>query len=486
LDWTRNVDNIAHLSSNVTVKYMSSLRRYLVACAVFLLTTAPAAAVQINLSGDSVDQYFRILEQYVLPLMVVSTIVLFCGYLASRIFHRTVSRRQDRAAGRGRQADDDTEIFLRGLKASPPIREPEPFDEPTADRTPEPGRTKEPRMRASHPLLRRRFAAARAGRPASETEPEREPKPEPTPVAAAASERAAPPPADDGSEGAHVSRLQAAFRRPDRADPCTSQPPRTVSLEPQPEPEEEEDGSLLLRPIPEDTAGKRSNAPERPLRSPSDAANAAPRPERRAAPDADARGYGVDDIPERREPTISVVQALKAAPAPKPVTLDSAEARARVIEIVDGFDHVASLLQQGSVMLGERIKNKQGLTLEDTQSLRINGFEQPKNVLEDLRKLGGDAADEVLNAFEAAGAFNKIVARLEQMAETGPLDEGWNDLIRSRVSETIHAVGQVRKTLGIYRRVTKNPANTENNPGTAGNTPEGGTGGNLPIGRRQV
>jgi len=482
-----NVVTIARLISNEPVKYMSSLRKFLIACALFVLTTAPARAVQINLSSDNVDQYFRILEQYVLPLMVVSTIVLFCGYLASRIFHRTVSRRQDRAAAQdpyGMEAEDNTEAFLRELKASPPIREPEPVVEPRStrptERQVEPESKKEPRVRAPHPLLRRRSAAGKAEKRMPEAEPAREDAPARRPFAA--------PPAGERSDAAQMSRLQSAFRRPDRAATDGLRSDSAAA----PEPEEDDDGSLILHPIPDDALGKRTEPgaqaeePAHRARANSFTAEADRDPEFRADRRDTRDDDDLDDIPERREPTISVVQALKATSAPKPAPADNSEARARAIEIVDSLDHVSSMLQQSSVMLAERIKNKQGLTLEDAQSLRIDGFEQPKNVLEDLRKLGGDAAEEVLNAYASAAAFNKIVVRLEQMAETAPLDEGWNELIRGRISDTIYAVGQVRKTLSIYRRVVKNPANTENNPGAAGKTPEGGAGGSVPIGRRQV
>ncbi len=176
-----------------------------------------------------------------------------------------------------------------------------------------------------------------------------------------------------------------------------------------------------------------------------------------------------------------MVQSIKAAP----VTPGAEAAKARAGEVVDSLDYIASVLQQASVLMAERLQTKHGLTLDDVRGLRVSGYDEPQNVLEDLRKLGGDAAEEVLTAFAAVGTFNNIVKRLEQMAESEPLDEGWNELIRSRISDTIFAVGQVRKTLGIYRRAkTKKPAN-------AGMTQErggavSGTDGTVPVGRRQV
>jgi hypothetical protein len=182
----------------------------------------------------------------------------------------------------------------------------------------------------------------------------------------------------------------------------------------------------------------------------------------------------------REEPRIPVVQSLKTASA-SPV---AAAVKARAGEVVDSLDYIASVLQQGSVLLAERLKKKQGLSLEDVRGLRVTGYDEPDHVLEDLRKLGGDAAEEVLNAFAAVNTLNNIVRRLEQMAETAPLDEGWNELVRSRISETIFAVGQVRKTLGIYRPAGKRPRR----PGMAQErddaVPEPDS--SVPIGRRQV
>ena len=130
---------------------MRLLRTIQIVGAVFLLSIARAYAVQISLSGDYIDRYFRILEDYVLPLMVVSTIVLFCGYLASRVYHRTVTRKpagRDEEEDSYESAEEQTAAFLRELKATPPIEDQEP--------------KREPRLRAQHPLLRKRAVNAAA------------------------------------------------------------------------------------------------------------------------------------------------------------------------------------------------------------------------------------------------------------------------------------------------------------------------------------
>ncbi|MEM9684175.1 MAG: hypothetical protein AAF942_12975, partial [Pseudomonadota bacterium] len=185
-----------------------------------------------------------------------------------------------------------------------------------------------------------------------------------------------------------------------------------------------------------------------------------------------------------KEPTVSVVQTLQASASVSAPDIEATKARAA--EIVDSLDYIASVLQQGTVLLGERQKSKHGMSLEDVRTLRVTGYDEPEHVLEDLRYLGGDAPEEVLAAYGAVSSFNGIVSRLEQMAESEPLDEGWNDLVRARVSDTIYRVGQVRKTLGIYRRTPGRPANSGMSSGGAGDDPDEGKAKSVPFGRRQV
>ena len=98
---------------------------------MLLLSISPANAIQVSLSEDKIEQYLRVLELYVLPFLVVATIVLFCGYVASRIFHRAQLRGigNEPAAPEAapqKSPDDETAAFLRELTASPPIEDPEP------------------------------------------------------------------------------------------------------------------------------------------------------------------------------------------------------------------------------------------------------------------------------------------------------------------------------------------------------------------------
>jgi len=493
---------------------MSLLRNVLIFGLVFVLSIARAYAVQINLSGDNIDRYFQILEQYVLPLMVVSTVVLFCGYLASRIYHRTVTRRQDEAVGRSPYAampDDETAVFLRELKSTPPIEDPEPVQEP--------------RSRSQHPLLRRRSAARAARKEALDATPagteteavgaEAQEAPRnrtmDRPLTAARSDQGDTLPdagatAGRDEKGRQIPRLQAAFRRPSRdasdsaetserglpetrsSEPRPAEPRPSASRAPEPRvsrpqsrPEQDERPDLVLR---AEVAGPDDDTPVR-ASSTVDAPVSA-EGSRREPPPVSSRQTPSSDPGSggREEPTVSVVQALKNGP---PLSAsESRAARARAGEIIDSLDYIASVLQQDSALLSEKVKNKEGLTIDDVRELRISGFDEPQNVLEELHKLGGDAAQEVLEAYRSVSGFNGIVRRLEQMAETETLDEGWNDLVRARVSDTIYAVGQVRKTLGIYRRAVKKPANAETKPEALGGTSEGGASGSVPIGRRQI
>jgi hypothetical protein len=423
---------------------------------VFLLSTANAHAVQISLSGGSIDRYFLILEHYILPLMVVSTIVLFCGYLASRIYHRTVQRKQpdedddDIASGEPRRAssDDGTAAFLRELRATPPIEDPEP--------------QREPKGRTHHPFLRKRSANAAA---ALRAQP---PIPYPEPTLA--------PPGDAAGD----VRLAAGATRP------TAEPRRPASYEPVPAaPAEREPFELKAEPRP------RAPMPPAPTPAPTpdaglwDDAGRAAKAEPTLAATAgwwkDADGVAE---PANTEPSATVLQALKAGSAPLPADVESA--RVRASEIGDSMDYATSVLQQAATLVTQRISAKQGLALDDVRGMRIAGFDQPQGVLEDLRKLGGDVAEEVLAAYQAVARFDGVLRRLEQMTVSEPLDEGWNDLLRARISDTLYAVGQVRKTLGGYRLGVKKPGK----PGDGSARPSGASGAGadqtVPVGRRQL
>ncbi|MGI9385970.1 MAG: hypothetical protein ACR2OX_00935, partial [Methyloligellaceae bacterium] len=111
---------------------MRKLRLLLIVPAVFLLNISSLSAVQINLSSDNLEQYFQILELYVLPFLVVATIVLLCGYIVSRIFNRRQRRLAEEAEMHAPKAtpEEGTAAFLRELKSTPPIRDPEASDTP--------------------------------------------------------------------------------------------------------------------------------------------------------------------------------------------------------------------------------------------------------------------------------------------------------------------------------------------------------------------
>jgi hypothetical protein len=359
---------------------------------------------------------------------------------------------------------------------------------------------REPKINQSHPLVERRAAQARANE-AVDTAPTpaptigragpATPSLEPAPEAAETErDREAQP----RTKTRRVPPLKAAFRRtrqkppapvetPVRSERETPEPPRSDDTA-----AEREERPRRVRPVEALRAAKPVPVPE-PRPDAEETHREAPRLEQDAPavaetpaqPDAPARN-------RRDEPPVSVVKALKTpsvslAPAPAapsvvpPAAAESAKARAG--EIVDSLDYIASVLQQSSALVAERFKDKQGLSLEDVRTLAIGGYDEPQNVIEDLRMLGGDAAEEVVSAFAKVAGFNQVVRRLEQMAEAEPLDEGWNELIRSRISETIFAVGQVRKTLGVYRRAVKRPAN-------AGHASENSEDSPFPVGRRRV
>ena len=513
---------------------------------LLLLSTARAHAAPFGLSDAALDRYLSILEIYVLPFMVVSTVVLFCGYLASRIFHRAQSRTRDAdrlGADQSAGTEEGTEAFLRELTAAPPITD------QTAEATNAPQSAEESRKpRQSHPLLRRRAAARREAAAKDDGPTLRKPPAVEPPVveprAKAAPPEASPEPGgepilgrarapeadtglrlrlstdsdeglgddsgmptpdrDDAALGGTIPRLQAAFRRPRmETAPLPVEPveppemgtaAETDATIPPPSAVEPERPAGLFDATAEvaaEPSERRQSPPseeriaelrKRADRLLSERAAVEPEPAEASLPEEPASDE--DATIPRKEPTVSVVQTLQAsASVPAP---DIEATKARAAEIVDSLDYIASVLQQGTVLLGERQKSKQGMSLEDVRTLRVTGYDEPEHVLEDLRYLGGDAPEEVLAAYGAVSSFNGIVSRLEQMAESEPLDEGWNDLVRARVSDTIYRVGQVRKTLGIYRRTPGRPANAGMSSGGAGDDPDEGKAKSVPFGRRQV
>lgn len=467
---------------------------------VFLSSTAQAHAVQISLSGDSIDRYFRILEHYVLPLMVVSTIVLFCGYIASRIYHRTVARAQDGAEDDALLDDtaaspyDGTAAFLRELRATPPIEDAEP--------------KREPKMRAPHPMLRKRAANAAAAlraRPAA---------PEPREETREEARRPAPV---EPAPSANALRFNLSHRLADRPEPAPTiempafDPPDMLEPDAAPMfPETPAPAQPRDAVDPAEDARNRTAAED--VRRTADGRRGPRDPLADGALHADRSGEAAVELPEDREaartkvdpppvattsnwwqesedpprpePSAAVVQSLKMGAAPS--ASDREAAKARASEIGDRLDYVASVLQQGATLLAERMQIKQGLAQDDVRSMRVTGFAPPNDAEEDLRKLGGDVAQEVTSACDAVAKFDNVLRRLEQISESEPLDEGWNDLLRTRISDTLYVVGQVRKSLGGYRPEAKKPARSPDNRTRPGGASGGGPDRPVPVGRRQV
>jgi hypothetical protein len=430
---------------------------------VFILSIARANAVQINLSGDYIERYYRILENYILPLMVVSTVVLFCGYLASRIYHRVAARREPAAddddAGLPpfASAEDGTAAFLRELKATPPIEEPVETK-------------RDPQIRAPHPLLRKRAANAAAALRSKVAAEEAAPT---APARPAAPPRPAAPSRSGRGTGMDLRATPAREEAepPRRTARPLSPPPETPPAPAAPDMREMRD----MR-EPRDDVGQRPAA----AHGEQETARAKVDPPPVATTSIWWQEPGAAP---RIEPSTSVVQALKKSAPPSP---DLEAARARAVEIVDTLDKFTGVLQRGNTLIAERIKAKQGLDRADVEGLRIVGFDMAPGIEEELRKLGGDVAAEVLTVYAAVAKFNNVLRRLEQMTASEPLDEGWNDLLRARMSEMLFVVGQLRKTLGSYRRPSARPANGADKPDRPGGSSDRGPDRPVPLGRRQV
>ncbi len=134
LEWRNIADKIHRRNSNRPVKLMRAFVYSLVAGVLLFLSSLPARAVRINLGNDGVEQYFYILELYILPALVVITVVLLCGYIAGRFFNR---RSKNDAPAEEPSAElekeEGTAAFLKELRSTPPIRDAEPVVPHAAD-----------------------------------------------------------------------------------------------------------------------------------------------------------------------------------------------------------------------------------------------------------------------------------------------------------------------------------------------------------------
>jgi hypothetical protein len=186
---------------------------------------------------------------------------------------------------------------------------------------------------------------------------------------------------------------------------------------------------------------------------------------------------------DQAEQSTSVVQPLK--PVVEKPSREKRNAEKAATDIVRSLDRIASSLQQSMTVLSDHIRHRRGLLLEDVQRLRISGLSAGVDVVERLRALDQKSATDVHASYAAVDGLNRIVDRLEQMAADEALDEGWNDLIRTRLSETIYAVGQGKKTL-LPLLPADPPATSDNRPekraDDAGHAPHGG---GVPFGTRQ-
>lgn len=183
------------------------------------------------------------------------------------------------------------------------------------------------------------------------------------------------------------------------------------------------------------------------------------------------------------EPSTGVVQPLK--PVVDTSSRERRNAEKAATDIVRSLDRITSSLQHNMTVLADHIRHRRGLLLQDVQGLRISGFSAGVDVAERLRALDQQSVTDVHAGYAAVDGLNRIIDRLEQMAADEALDEGWNELIRTRLSETIYAVGQGKKTL-LPHLPADAPVTSENGPGEraedVGQTPHGG---GVPFGTRQ-
>ncbi len=540
---------------------MNILRFAWAVLTVCLLSTSPANAVQISLSSENVQQYFHILEIYVLPFLVVSTIVLLCGYIASKIYNRRLNKSAEDLDAEQRlpaNRDEGTAAFLRELKSTPPIKDPVPETEPRlrlrrrqpkkeapavepapriatedrpdfsdgGDRTgdadreplllrvpasvptdsddrPDHGAANEPRLR---PLATERSFDAPDALPDTleDPAPTRDPAPprdetraglevdtaadadlsvpvEPgdapyleTPFDLKAGDDTAPPTLPAPVQNPEPMQLGESARISD-GDPVETEPDRLSADAPidlklsradddivAQEPEQSDESEHTL-------SSDRWDEDETPSSSALE----------RTAWWADSSASS-----DRIEPSVGVVQPLKPM-AEKAPSRETRNAEKAAGEIVRSLDRITSGLQQNMTVLADHIRHRRGMMLEDVQSLRISGFSAGIDIADRLRVLDQQAVTDVHASYAAVESLNRIVDRLEEMATDDALDEGWNDLIRTRLSETIYVVGQGKKTLSPYLPAESSGGGGNEPDDTADGTERSPHSGGVPFGNRQ-
>lgn len=508
--------------------FMNICRFALTVLIVCLLTTGHANAVQINLSGENVEQYFRILEIYVLPFLVVSTIVLLCGYIASKIYNRRLNKSVEDLVQEQRspaQRDEGTAAFLREITTTPPIKDPAPDREPRlrlrrrrskkAAPSPEPGPSvgteelpKEdigpavPDDGVREPLLLRVPSSAPISAQSDDFEEPVKPA-DPDVVEAVEDPKVELPevPKDPRPAIAPVPTLTAdPSRRPDESPEIPEAAAlddspgaeKTVEVEPGDAPYLETsfdlkagyDSTAEVEPLDTSSPDEESVPIEEPAVSMTPARSAdlpldmklngsddvtageeaVPEEDDLRPPALDRTEWWADStaVTDRVEPSSGVVQPLK--PVIEAPSRDRRNAEKAATDIVRSLDRITSSLQHSMTVLADHIRHRRGLLLEDVQGLRISGFSAGVDVAERLRALDQQSVTDVHASYAAVDGLNRIVDRLEQMAADEALDEGWNELIRTRLSETIYAVGQGKKTLLPHL-----PADA---PGTSNNGPD--------------
>ncbi len=529
--------------------FMNICRFALTVLIVCLLTTGQANAVEINLSGENVEKYFQILEIYVLPFLVVSTIVLLCGYIASKIYNRRLNKSVEDLVAEKRSPDlrdEGTAAFLREITNTPPIKDPVPDREPrlrlrrrrskkTAPPVDPPLRvgiddrpntdvgTERPDDGVREPLLLRVPTVAPASDPTEREEGADEPAAIDRDMGRAKDDLASDLPGFPNEPEPPIVPVPTLTADPPSLRVDTREVPeapalddgtgtdKAVSVEPGDAPYVET--SFDLKAGYDSTAETQSPEPPETTREAVDNPPVYTPPVRSAdlpldmklngsADDTGTEKPGPDEdglrppaldrtewwadsaaAPDPVEPGAGVVQPLN--PTVDTSSRERRNAEKAATDIVRSLDRITSSLQHNMTVLADHIQHRRGLLLEDVQGLRISGFSAGVDVAERLRALDQQSATDVHDSYAAVDGLNRIIDRLEQMAADEALDEGWNELIRTRLSETIYAVGQGKKTL-LPHLPADSPVTSNNGPDEraddAGQAPHSG---GLPFGTRQ-
>jgi hypothetical protein len=153
------------------------------------------------------------------------------------------------------------------------------------------------------------------------------------------------------------------------------------------------------------------------------------------------REGAVAESSPRTDRESTVIEPWTSQPAIQPRGVEDAQEAA--VRLSSGLQAATVVLQRVMALLDEKMKVEEGLSLDDIGSMRIPGVDGLEDAVNQLLVFGLDLGREIEDCAATQDKFNHVVDRLTEMAAAQDLDEGWNEIIRQRISEALYTVEKV-------------------------------------------